>query len=91
MRFETDCSNSFHVAIKVDCLTNSFSFLFLQQDLYVRGPVIVMMQEHVLLEHAHARTQPTQLLIAVVGISVLKGCLFYNLTTTEAKPHVSKV
>jgi hypothetical protein len=27
------------------------------------------MREHVLLEHAHAQTQPTHLLIAVVGIS----------------------
>ena len=73
-----------------DLVYNQLFFPFLQQDLYVRWTVIVIMQEHVVLEHAHAQTQPTHLLIAAVGISILKGCLFYNLTTTEAKPHVSR-
>ena len=56
---------------------NQLFFLFLQQDLYVRWTVIVIMQEHVVLEHAHAQTSPTHLLIAVVGINILKGCFYF--------------
>ena len=46
-----------------------------------------------LQENAHATTQPTHLLIAVVGISILisKGYLFHDLTTAQAQPNVSKV
>ena len=50
----------------------------------MRRSLIATMQEHVMLvqENAHAQTQPTHLLIAVVGISILisKGYIFHDLT-----------
>ena len=80
--------------LRLRLLLELIFFLLLQQDLNVRRPLIARMREHVMLfrEHAHAQTESTILMIAVVGIIILisKGCLFHDLTTAQAKPNVSK-